>query len=181
MIDRNRPALAQPGPSADCRGLEAVRLDRANLLAAMRATIGAQADGKTDPLYYLRNKLGARQERPQVHRGGIMSSYRQMRRHARQARRAGRGRADEPGAGRRFASWPALTCSRSTPRRKRSFARVSSSRFIHGHGRGYGLRATVPYKSARGLLSPGSARHAATFTTPGWIKSSPSKNRVISA
>jgi hypothetical protein len=49
--------------------LEAARLDRANLLAAMRATIGAQADGEPDPLYYLRDELNARQERPQGHRG----------------------------------------------------------------------------------------------------------------
>jgi hypothetical protein len=48
--------------------LEAVRLERANLLAAMRATIGAQADGEPDPLYYLRDELDARQERPQGHR-----------------------------------------------------------------------------------------------------------------
>jgi hypothetical protein len=48
--------------------LEAVRLDRANLLAAMRATIGAQADGEGDPLYYLRDQLDARQDRPQGHR-----------------------------------------------------------------------------------------------------------------
>jgi hypothetical protein len=31
--------------------LEAARLDRANLLAAMRATIAAHADGEPDPLY----------------------------------------------------------------------------------------------------------------------------------
>jgi hypothetical protein len=49
--------------------LEAVRLDRANLLAAMRATIGAHADGEPDPLYYLRDELEARQARPQGHRG----------------------------------------------------------------------------------------------------------------
>ena len=49
--------------------LQAVRLDRANLLAAMRATIAAQADGEADPLYYLRNELEARQERSQGHRG----------------------------------------------------------------------------------------------------------------
>jgi hypothetical protein len=49
--------------------LEAVRLDRANLLAAMRATIGAQADGEPDPLYYLRDELGARQDRSQGRRG----------------------------------------------------------------------------------------------------------------
>jgi hypothetical protein len=49
--------------------LEAARLDRANLLAAMRATIAAHADGEPDPLYYLRDELDARQERPQGHRG----------------------------------------------------------------------------------------------------------------
>ena len=42
-------------------GLDAVRLDRANLLAAMRATAGAHADGEPDPLYYLRDELDARQ------------------------------------------------------------------------------------------------------------------------
>ena len=49
--------------------LEAVRLDRANLLAAMRATIAAQADGEADPLYYLRDELQARQEHSQGDRG----------------------------------------------------------------------------------------------------------------
>ena len=49
--------------------LQAVRLDRANLLAAMRATIAAQADGEADPLYYLRDELEARQERSQRHQG----------------------------------------------------------------------------------------------------------------
>ena len=44
--------------------LAAVRLDRANLLAAVRATLGAQADGEADPLYYLRDELDARRERP---------------------------------------------------------------------------------------------------------------------
>lgn len=37
------------------------RMDRANLLAAMRATIAAQADGEPDPLYYLRDELDAHQ------------------------------------------------------------------------------------------------------------------------
>jgi hypothetical protein len=37
--------------------LEAVRLDRANLLAAMRACIAADADGEDDPLSYLRDEL----------------------------------------------------------------------------------------------------------------------------
>jgi predicted DNA-binding ribbon-helix-helix protein len=39
------------------------RMDRANLLAAMRATIAAYADGEADPLYYLRDELAARQPR----------------------------------------------------------------------------------------------------------------------
>ncbi len=38
-------------------------MDRANLLAAMRATIAAHADGEPDPLYYLRDELNARQAR----------------------------------------------------------------------------------------------------------------------
>ena len=37
--------------------LEAVRLDRANLLAAIRATLSADADGEPDPLGYLRDEL----------------------------------------------------------------------------------------------------------------------------
>jgi hypothetical protein len=45
------------------------RMDRANLLAAMRATIAAHADGEPDPLYYLRDELDARRARPQGHRG----------------------------------------------------------------------------------------------------------------
>jgi hypothetical protein len=49
--------------------LAGTRVDRANLLAAMRATIAAQADGEPDPLYYLRDELDARQERSQGHRG----------------------------------------------------------------------------------------------------------------
>ena len=49
--------------------LEAARMDRANLLAAMRATIGAHADGEPDPLYYLRDELQDRQGRSRGHRG----------------------------------------------------------------------------------------------------------------
>jgi hypothetical protein len=37
--------------------LEAVRLDRANLLAAIRATVAADAEGEPDPLGYLRDEL----------------------------------------------------------------------------------------------------------------------------
>jgi hypothetical protein len=35
------------------------RLERANLIAAARATIAAQHDGEADPLYYLRDELDA--------------------------------------------------------------------------------------------------------------------------
>lgn len=38
---------------------EAVRLDRANLLAAIRACLSADADAEDDPLGYLRAELGA--------------------------------------------------------------------------------------------------------------------------
>jgi hypothetical protein len=37
------------------------RMDRANLIAAMRAAIAAHADGEADPLYYLRGELSAHQ------------------------------------------------------------------------------------------------------------------------
>jgi hypothetical protein len=49
--------------------LTETRMDRANLLAATRATIAAHADGEHDPLYYLRDELDARQARSQGHRG----------------------------------------------------------------------------------------------------------------
>ena len=39
--------------------LDRVRLDRANLRAAMRATLAAHADGEPDPLWYLRDELNA--------------------------------------------------------------------------------------------------------------------------
>jgi len=37
--------------------LEAVRLDRANLLAAIRATLSADAEDEPDPLGYLRDEI----------------------------------------------------------------------------------------------------------------------------
>ena len=37
--------------------VEHSRLDRANLLAAMRAALAAHADGEADPLWYLRDEL----------------------------------------------------------------------------------------------------------------------------
>jgi hypothetical protein len=39
--------------------LEAVRLDRANLLAAIRATLAADAEDEPDPLGHLRDELGS--------------------------------------------------------------------------------------------------------------------------
>jgi len=47
--------------------LTATRMDRANLLAAIRATLTAHADGEADPLYYLRDELNARQIPAQGH------------------------------------------------------------------------------------------------------------------
>ena len=41
--------------------LERAWLDRANLRAAMRATLAAYADGEPDPLWYLRDELNASQ------------------------------------------------------------------------------------------------------------------------
>ena len=43
--------------------LQATRLDRANLLAAARATIVAAREGESDPLWYLRDELDVRQAR----------------------------------------------------------------------------------------------------------------------
>jgi hypothetical protein len=39
------------------RELQDTRLDRANILAAARATLAAYADGEDDPLSYLRDEL----------------------------------------------------------------------------------------------------------------------------
>jgi hypothetical protein len=44
--------------------LDDTRLDRANLMAAARATIGAYLDGEPDPLSYLRDELAARGQLP---------------------------------------------------------------------------------------------------------------------
>jgi hypothetical protein len=45
--------------------LAAVRLDRANLHAAARATIAAAAEGEPDPLSYLRDELDAAHSAPE--------------------------------------------------------------------------------------------------------------------
>lgn len=47
--------------------LRATGLDAANLLAAIRTTIAAHADGEADPLWYLRDELDARQTPSQSH------------------------------------------------------------------------------------------------------------------
>jgi hypothetical protein len=47
--------------------LTAARLDKANLLAAIRATLAAHADGEPDPLSYLRDEMDAWQIPPQHH------------------------------------------------------------------------------------------------------------------
>ena len=44
--------------------LDHTRLDRANLLAAARATISAYLDGESDPLCYLRDELAVRGQLP---------------------------------------------------------------------------------------------------------------------
>jgi hypothetical protein len=43
--------------------LAGARLDRASLLAAIRATLNADADGEADPLAYLRDELADREAR----------------------------------------------------------------------------------------------------------------------
>ncbi len=48
--------------------LEDTRLDRANLLAAMRATLAAHADGEPDPMWYLRDALDAPESLPAASR-----------------------------------------------------------------------------------------------------------------
>ena len=69
--------------------LQNTRLDRANLLAAIRATLAAQADGEPDPLAYLRDELDAPETLSEDSRRRRVSTYRRMRRQARQARRSG--------------------------------------------------------------------------------------------
>lgn len=50
--------------------LVTARLDRANLLAAMRATLAAHSDGEADPLSYLRDELHASQNAAMARGGG---------------------------------------------------------------------------------------------------------------
>jgi hypothetical protein len=50
--------------------LRTARLERANLLAAMRATLAAEADGEADPLWYLRDALSVTRSAPETGSGG---------------------------------------------------------------------------------------------------------------
>jgi hypothetical protein len=50
--------------------LRAARLDRANLLAAMRAALAAGSDGEPDPLSYLRDELETAQNATESRTGG---------------------------------------------------------------------------------------------------------------
>jgi len=49
--------------------LDRSRMDRANLLAAMRATLAAHTDGDTDPLWYLGDELDAATNAADASRG----------------------------------------------------------------------------------------------------------------
>jgi hypothetical protein len=46
--------------------LASARLDRANLIAAIRAALAAQADGEADPLSYLRDELVSSPSTPEM-------------------------------------------------------------------------------------------------------------------
>jgi hypothetical protein len=48
--------------------LQDARLDRANMRAAMRATLAAHADGEPDPTWYLRDALDAPETLPDASR-----------------------------------------------------------------------------------------------------------------
>jgi hypothetical protein len=50
--------------------LAAARLESANRLAAIRAALGAAADGETDPLAYLRDEIAADTDIPGIPGGG---------------------------------------------------------------------------------------------------------------
>ena len=68
--------------------LDRTRLERANLRAAMRATLAAHADGEPDPMWYLQDELNAPESLPADSRGrgdGLPRDARQ----ARLARRSG--------------------------------------------------------------------------------------------
>jgi len=52
-----------------CDELDRIRLDRANLRAAMRAALAAHAEGELDPLWYLRDELDAAESAADASRG----------------------------------------------------------------------------------------------------------------
>jgi hypothetical protein len=52
------------------QALAAARLESANRLAAIRAALGAAADGEPDPLAYLRDQLAEETGNAGDHRGG---------------------------------------------------------------------------------------------------------------
>ena len=83
---RSRSRRRSPAFPPNC---SVTRLDRANLLAAMRATLAAHADGEPDPMWYLRDALDAPETPPCRLAEASMTTYRRMRRQARQARRSG--------------------------------------------------------------------------------------------
>ncbi len=60
LADTPRLAAEILRQQADIAG---IRLDQANLLAAIRATLAAQRDGEPDPLSYLRDELDERARR----------------------------------------------------------------------------------------------------------------------
>ena len=49
--------------------LDRTRMDRANLLAAMRAALAANADGDPDPMWYLHDELDAAESAADTSRG----------------------------------------------------------------------------------------------------------------
>lgn len=50
------PAMSVMWQQVD-RAFAGARMDRANLLAAMRAAVSAQADGEPDPFWYARDAI----------------------------------------------------------------------------------------------------------------------------
>jgi hypothetical protein len=66
LADTGRLAAEVARLSAE---LAETRLDRANLLAAMRAALAAAGDGEADPLAYLRDELPTPQRPAQARRG----------------------------------------------------------------------------------------------------------------
>jgi hypothetical protein len=66
QVDRALADVPTLGSVIACLTAEVAgtRLDRANLIAAIRAALSAQADGDDDPLSYLRDELASHRARP---------------------------------------------------------------------------------------------------------------------